>query len=66
MFSLKLATYLLVAPTLMGIFVVALLTMGMGTAINISIAAIAGAVVGLPAALLVAKQIDAAVNPKKG
>lgn len=66
MFSLKLATYLLVAPTLMGIFVVALLTMGMGTAINISIAAIAGAVVGLPAALLVAKQIDVAVNPKKG
>lgn len=65
MFSLRMTAYLLAAPSLMGIFVIAVLSMEMGNAINISIAAIAGAVLGIPAAYVLAKQIDAAVNPKK-
>lgn len=65
MFSLRLASYLLVAPTLMGIFVIVLLTMNMGSAINISLAAVAGAIVGVPAAWFVAKLIDQEINKSR-
>lgn len=65
MFSLRMTAYLLAAPSLMGIFVIAVLSMGMGNAMTLSVAAIAGAVLGVPAAYVLAKQIDAAVNPKK-
>ena len=46
MFMLFLAAYLLTAPTLMGIIVIALLTADMITAQYIIVAAVAGAVVG--------------------
>lgn len=62
MFSLRLAAYLLVAPTLMGILVVALLTTGMGSALNIGLAAIVGAILGLPAALMLASRLNALIK----
>lgn len=65
MFSLRMTAYLLAAPSLMGIFVIALLSMDRGSAMSLSLAAIAGALLGIPAAYVLAKEIDAAINPKK-
>lgn len=64
MFSLRFASYLLAAPTLMGIFVIAVLSMEVGSALNLSIAAVAGAIIGVPVAYVLAKQINAAINLK--
>ncbi|MEM1376662.1 MAG: CTP synthetase [Pseudomonadota bacterium] len=58
MFSLRLASYLLVAPTITGILVVVLLTTGLASAQYISIAAVVGAVLGVPAALFLASKIN--------
>ncbi len=65
MFSLRMAVYLLVAPTLAGVFVIALLTVNMVSAPYISAAAIAGAVIGLPVAWVLANRINALIAPKK-
>jgi len=65
MFSLRLAAYLLVAPTLAGIFVVALLTADLFSATYIAIAAGAGAVIGIPAASWLANKLDGLIQPKK-
>lgn len=65
MFSLRMTAYLLAAPSLMGVLVIVVLSMNMGNAMTLSVAAIAGAVLGIPAAYVLAKQIDAAINPKK-
>lgn len=62
MFSLRLAAYLLVAPTLMGILIIALLTVDMASARYLSIAAIAGAVVGLPVAWVLASRLGHLVD----
>lgn len=64
MFSLRLASYLLAAPTLMGIFVIAFLTMDMVSARYIIIAAAAGAVVGIPVALMIASRISHLLDNK--
>lgn len=48
----------------MGIFVIAVLSMEMGSALNLSIAAVAGAIIGVPVAYVLAKQINAAINLK--
>jgi membrane associated rhomboid family serine protease len=66
MFSLRLASYLLVAPTIMGILIVALLTLDMFSAMAISIAAVAGAIIGIPIAWFVAKKIDEQIKPNRG
>ncbi|MEL6921597.1 MAG: hypothetical protein AAFO77_11375 [Pseudomonadota bacterium] len=58
MFSLRMAAYLLVAPTIMGILVVALLTADLFSAQYISIAAVVGAILGVPAALLLASKLN--------
>ncbi|MCB1382523.1 MAG: hypothetical protein KDJ73_06270 [Notoacmeibacter sp.] len=51
------AIYILTAPTIMGILVVALLTMNMFDSGKIIMAAVAGAVVALPISWLVGKRI---------
>lgn len=66
MFSLRLTAYLLVAPVLAGSFIVALLTVDLFEASYIAIAAIAGAVIGIPAAWWLANKIDTLTQPKKG
>ena len=64
MFSLRLAAYLLVAPTLMGVFIVALLTANMFSGQYITLAAIAGAVIGVPVAWLLASKINHLLDGK--
>ena len=66
MFSLRMAVYLLVAPVLAGALVTVLLTVNMVTALSISAAAIAGAVLGIPAAWVLANRIHALIQPGKG
>lgn len=51
------AIYILVAPTLAGIFIIAVLSMNMFDSSKIIMAAAAGAVVGFPVAWLVGKKI---------
>lgn len=51
------AIYILVAPTLMGILVTALLTISKSSATEITLAAVAGAVVALPISAVVAKRV---------
>ncbi|PHP67232.1 hypothetical protein CSC94_09305 [Zhengella mangrovi] len=51
------AIYILVAPTIMGILIVALLTMNMFESSKIALAAAAGAVIALPVAWFVSKHI---------
>ena len=58
MFALLLAAYLLTAPTLMGIIVVALLTADMFSAQYIGVAAVAGAVLALPVAWLISRRLE--------
>lgn len=53
------AIYVLVAPTMMGILIVALLTIGRSNSTQIIMAAAAGAVLALPVAALIAKRITA-------
>ncbi|MBO6637486.1 MAG: hypothetical protein JJ920_03305 [Roseitalea sp.] len=64
MFSLRFAAYLLIAPVLAGSFVVALLTVDMFEATYIAAAAIAGAVIGIPAAWWLANKLDRLIQPK--
>lgn len=66
MFSLRFAAYLLIAPVLAGSLVVAMLTMGMVSAVHIAGAAIAGAIIGIPAAWWLANKLDSLIQPKKG
>ena len=66
MFSLRLAAYLLIAPVLAGSFIVALLTIDLFEASYIAIAAIAGAVIGIPAAWWLANKLDKLIQPKNG
>ena len=66
MFSLRLAAYLLVAPVLAGSLVVALLTVDLFEASYIAIAAIAGALLGIPAAWWLANKLDKLIAPNKG
>ncbi len=53
------AIYVLAAPTIMGILIVALLTMNRFDSIQILIAAVVGAVLAVPVAALITKQIAA-------
>jgi hypothetical protein len=53
------AIYVLTAPTMMGILIVALLTMNRFDSMQILIAAVVGAVLAIPAAAVIAKQIAA-------
>jgi len=64
LFSLRFAAYLLIAPVLAGSFIVALLTVDMFEASYISIAAIAGAVLGIPAAWWLANKLDKLIQPR--
>ncbi|MCR9124167.1 MAG: hypothetical protein NXH91_18055 [Phyllobacteriaceae bacterium] len=66
MFSLRFAAYLLIAPVLAGSLVVALLTVDMFEATYIAIAAVTGAVIGIPAAWWLANKLDGLIQPKKG
>lgn len=66
MFSLRMAVYLLVAPTVAGAFVIALLTANMVTASYIAGAAIAGAVVSIPIAWVLANRLHNLIEPKNG
>jgi membrane protein YqaA with SNARE-associated domain len=65
MFALFLSAYLLTAPTLMGIIVIALLTADMISAQYIIIAAVAGAVIGLPVAWLIARKLEHIFDVKR-
>ena len=51
------AIYILTAPTIMGILIVALLSMNMFDSTKISLAAIAGMIVALPISWVVGKRI---------
>jgi len=53
------AIYVLSAPTIMGVLIVALLTMNRFDSTQILIAAVVGAVLAVPVAALVTKQIAA-------
>lgn len=64
MFSLRFAAYLLIAPVLAGSLVVALLTADMFEAGYIAVAAIAGAVLGVPAAWWLANRLDGLIRPR--
>lgn len=64
MFSLRFAAYLLIAPVLAGSLVIALLTADMFEAGYIAVAAIAGAVLGVPAAWWLANRLDGLIRPR--
>ena len=64
MFSLRLAASLLVAPTLMGVFVIALLTADLFSGQYITYAAIAGAVLGIPVAWWLASKLNHLLDGK--
>jgi hypothetical protein len=66
MFALFLAAYLLTAPTLMGMIVIALLTADMFSAQYIIIAAVVGAVVALPVAWLISRKLEHIFDVKRG
>ena len=66
MFSLRMAAYLLVAPVLAGAFVIALLTLNLVSAPYIAGGAIAGAVLGLPIAWILANRLHNLIEPKNG
>lgn len=66
MFALILAAYLLTAPTLMGMIVIALLTADMFSAQYIIIAAVVGAVVALPVAWLISRKLEHIFDVKRG
>ncbi|MCB1424518.1 MAG: hypothetical protein R3D65_13745 [Zhengella sp.] len=51
------AIYILAAPTIMGVLIVALLTMNMFESQKIIMAAIAGAVIAMPVSWFVSRQI---------
>lgn len=59
------ATYLLAAPTAMGILIMALLTADMFSAQYIAIAAAAGAVIAVPIAWLVGRRIEHLFDKKR-
>jgi len=65
MFTLFLAAYLLTAPTLMGIIVIALLTVDMISAQYIIYAAVAGAVIALPVAWLLGRKLEHIFDSKR-
>lgn len=65
MFALFLAAYLLTAPTLMGIIVIALLTADMFSAQYIIYAAVAGAVIALPVAWLIGRKLEHIFDGKR-
>ena len=64
MFRLAATAYVFIAPTLMGIFVTAVLTMQMAEGAVIAWAAAAGAVVAIPVAWFVASRIDRLTKKK--
>jgi hypothetical protein len=66
MFMLILAAYLLTAPTLMGIIVIALLTADMFSAQYIIYAAVSGAVIAIPIAWLLARKLEHIFDVKRG
>lgn len=66
MFALFLAAYLLTAPTLMGIIVIALLTADMFSAQYILYAGVAGAIAALPIAWLLGRKLEHIFDPKRG
>ncbi|GAB4358212.1 MAG: hypothetical protein Kow0026_18950 [Oricola sp.] len=66
MFALFLAAYLLTAPTLMGIIVIALLTGDMFSARYIIIAGIAGAVAAVPVAWLISRKLEHLFDARHG
>ena len=65
MFTLFLAAYLLTAPTLMGIIVIALLTVDMISAQYIIYAAVVGAVIALPVAWLLGRKLEHIFDSKR-
>jgi hypothetical protein len=62
MFRLAAILYVLIASTLAGIGVVAVVSMSMMDARSIVTAAVAGAIIALPATWLVARRISAATS----
>ncbi len=56
------AIYILAAPTLMGVFIVALLSMNMFERSQIIVAAAAGAIVAIPVAMIIGKRVLALTN----
>lgn len=62
MFRLAAVLYVLIASALAGSAVIAVLSMGMVDARSIIGAAVAGALVSVPAAWLVAKKISKTIN----
>lgn len=66
MFALFLAAYLLTAPTLMGIIVIALLTADLFSAQYIIYAAVAGAVIAVPVAWLLSRKLEHIFDAKRG
>ena len=66
MFTLLLAAYLLVAPTLTGIIVIALLSAGLFSAQYIGIAAVAGAVIAVPVAWLLSRRLEHIFDSRRG
>jgi urea transporter len=65
MFALFLAAYLLIAPTLMGIIVIGLMTVDMISAQYMIYAAVAGAVIALPAAWLLGRKLEHIFDGKR-
>jgi len=65
MFALFLAAYLLCAPTLMGITVIALLTADLFSAQYIIFAGVAGAVVAVPVAWLLSRRLEHIFDTKQ-
>jgi uncharacterized membrane protein YdjX (TVP38/TMEM64 family) len=66
MFALFLAAYLLVAPTLMGVIIIVLLSADLFSAQYIGIAAIAGAVIAVPAAWLLSRRLEHILDSRRG
>lgn len=64
MFKLSAVVYLPVASMIAGSLVIAALSMGRVDATSISVAAIAGAIIGLPASWLIASRINNLIQPR--
>ncbi|PWW02151.1 hypothetical protein DFR52_102819 [Hoeflea marina] len=64
MLKLSAVVYLPVASMAAGSLVIAALSMGRVDAVSIAVAAIAGAVIGLPASWLIAGRINTVIRPR--
>ncbi|WP_421857238.1 hypothetical protein [Oricola sp.] len=66
MFALFLAAYLLVAPTVMGAIIIALLTADLFSASYIGIAAVAGAVISIPLSWVLSRRLEHIFDTRRG